>query len=48
MTSDEFVARYAARSHVTTEWLLEHRRAVPCDCHDPDCEGWIMVAKDDR
>ena len=43
MTAEEFEAAYAARSGVTVDWLHEHGRfAEPCDCGEPECEGWAM------
>jgi hypothetical protein len=40
----EFAAAYAKRSGVTVEWLKLHGREVaPCDCGEPECEGWQMA-----
>jgi hypothetical protein len=40
---DEFEAQYAARSDVTVAWLHAHGLyAEPCDCGEPECEGWAM------
>ena len=46
MSKEEFVARYAARSNVSEEWLLERCEAFPCDCGEDTCQGWQMVNKD--
>ena len=43
MTAEEFEAAYAQRSGLSVEWLHQHGRyAEPCDCGDPECEGWAM------
>ena len=43
MTAEEFEAAFAARSGVTPEFLHRWGRyAEPCDCGDPECEGWAM------
>jgi hypothetical protein len=42
MTRDEFIAGYCERSGVTWEWLSQRRTAIPCDCGEPECEGWQM------
>jgi hypothetical protein len=44
VTREQFEAAYAARSGVTVDFLHEHgRRAEPCDCGEPGCEGWQMA-----
>lgn len=40
-----FEEAYAKRSGVTVEWLRQHRIALPCQCGEPDCEGWAMVSR---
>ena len=43
LTAGEFEAAYAARSGVTIRQLHAWGRyAKPCDCGEPDCEGWAM------
>jgi hypothetical protein len=45
MTADEFEAAYAARSGVTIESLHKYgKRARPCRCEAPECEGWQMIS----
>lgn len=49
MSKEEFESAYAARSKVTVEWLHSIGRwAMPCDCGEPDCEGWQMTSPDRR
>ncbi len=48
MTGEEFEAAYAARSGVSTGWLHSAGRyAEPCDCGEPECEGWAMGHQQD-
>lgn len=43
MTKDEFEQQYAQRSGVTVDWLHSMGRyAAPCDCTEPECQGWQM------
>jgi hypothetical protein len=43
MTEDEFIDGYCARSGVSRGELASRRVAVPCDCGDPACPGWMMI-----
>lgn len=43
MTREEFIAAYCRRSDVQWEWLRQYRDAIPCNCGEPECEGWQMV-----
>ena len=47
MTREEFISAYCQRSNITWERLSERRDCVPCDCGEPQCEGWKMVPKED-
>ncbi len=44
MTKEEFERGYAERGGISFEQLHAWGRgAVPCDCGEPECEGWAMV-----
>jgi hypothetical protein len=46
MTREEFIQRYADRSNVTPEWLIEQGMiAVECSCGADNCHGWQMIDK---
>lgn len=55
MTRDEFIDAYIARSGIPREartpdgFVVSNtaaRRALPCDCGEPQREGWAMVSAD--
>jgi len=44
LTKGAFERAYAQRSHVTVEFLHQHRRVgKPCDCREDGCDGWQMA-----
>ena len=47
LTEDQFEKRYAKKSKMTIKQL--HKLglfAVPCDCGDDICEGWVMITRE--
>jgi hypothetical protein len=46
MTETEFEKAYAKNSGLTIKRLHELGQfAVPCDCEEEICEGWVMVSR---
>ncbi len=44
MTKEEFERGYARRGGISIDQLrVWGRGAVPCDCGEPECQGWAMV-----
>ncbi len=46
MTKKEFIKRYAARSRVSVDFILQRMSACPCDCKEDNCKGWQMLTPD--
>ena len=47
MTPDEFADLYAERSGLSREVIDRMFRVAPCDCGEPDCDGWKMTGSFD-
>lgn len=46
---EQFERAYAGRSGVTVDFLHQHGRfGAPCDCDEPDCEGFQMMHLRDK
>lgn len=48
MTKDEFITAYCERSGVSWGELSQHQVALACACGEDGCQGWAMVANDER
>lgn len=47
LTREEFIARYAKRSNVSVEYVLNHMDAYvcTCTCGETNCSGWQLLTK---
>lgn len=47
LTQSEFIKSYCDKSNITEQKLNEMGLfAVPCECEDKTCKGWVMIKKE--
>lgn len=46
ISKDRFVSDYCERSGITRAVFYSHGDAVPCDCGENCCDGWVYLQHD--